>query len=81
VKNLIPREKSDPIPKKLVGIRLSEDILGRMQIIANNRGISVNNLINKALIQWMQSFSYSKKLKYLMLTKDMFKSLIHKDYS
>ena len=48
-----------------------------MQIIANNRGISVNNLITKALIQWMQSFSYGKKLKYLMLTKDMFKSLIN----
>ncbi len=47
-----------------------------MQEIADNRRISVNKLINKALIQWMQSFSYGKKLKYLMLTKDMFKSLI-----
>ena len=62
--------------KKLIGIRLSDDIIQKLEIIAQNNNQSVNNVIKNAIIEWLEIFFRIRKQGMIILGKPFIASLL-----
>ena len=62
--------------KKLIGLRLSDEIIHKLEIIAHNNNQSVNNVIKNALLEWLEIFFRIRKQGMIILGKSLLVSLL-----
>ena len=64
------------MPKKLIGLRLSDDIIQKLETIAQNNNQSVNNVMKNAIIEWLEIFFRVRKQGMIILGKSFISSLL-----
>ena len=62
--------------KKLIGLRLSDDIIQKLETIAHNNNQSVNNVMKNAIIEWLEIFFRVRKQGMIILGKPFITSLL-----
>ncbi|MFX1339750.1 MAG: hypothetical protein ACFFDK_14150 [Promethearchaeota archaeon] len=62
--------------KKLIGLRLSDEIIQKLETIAHNNNQSVNNVMKNAIIEWLEIFFRVRKQGMIILGKSLLTSLL-----
>ena len=62
--------------KKLLGLRMPDKLLQRLQAVADERSQSANQMAILAITEWLQTLAYSQKLRFMIITKDFFARLL-----
>ena len=55
---------------------MPEELLERLQIVADGREQTVNQLIIYGITEWLQSLAYAKKLRFIVVTKNFVEKLL-----
>ena len=58
--------------KKLIGLRLSEGILDKLQEIAEEENTSTNKIAVHAIREWLQQNSFTLKFPFIIITSNIF---------
>lgn len=62
--------------KKLIGLRLSDEIIQKLETIAHNNNQSVNNVIKNAIIEWLEIFFRVRNQGMIILGKPLLMGLL-----
>ena len=62
--------------KKLIGLRISEEILEKLDEIAKDHNISTNQMAITAITEWLHVLAYAKKYRLMVLPKEFFSELL-----
>lgn len=64
------------MPKKLVGLRIPEEMLEQLEQIAKYHNQSMNQMAVTAITEWVHTLAYAQKLRSMILHKDLFAKLL-----
>ncbi|MHA1557939.1 MAG: hypothetical protein ACTSPM_13515 [Candidatus Heimdallarchaeota archaeon] len=62
--------------KKLIGLRISEEIIEQLDEIAKNHNISTNQMAITAITEWLHVLAYAKKYRLMVLPMEFFSKLL-----
>ncbi|MFX0072303.1 MAG: hypothetical protein ACFFAO_14550 [Candidatus Hermodarchaeota archaeon] len=62
--------------KKLYGLRLSDENIKKLEIIAQNNNQSVNSVMKNAILEWLEIFFRVRKQGMIILGKSFLSSLL-----
>lgn len=70
-KDSIKKSGKDPDKKKLIGIRITKDLLAKLQEIGSDLNNTPNQMAIQAIEEWVQEYNYRKKFPFLIVTKNI----------
>ena len=64
------------MPNKLIGLRLSQKIIKKLEVIAHHNNQSVNAVAKNAIIEWLDIFSRTRQQGMIILGKTLLTNLL-----
>lgn len=76
INNKNKKLRKKKMANKLIGLRLSKEVIRKLEIIAHNNNQTINSVAKNAILEWLEIFSRARQQGMMILGKPLTKNLL-----